>query len=193
MSAIRFVTSNSRYRIQIILWTSVLNAQVCLMTSQPTITPEAANLADLSLYSLPKATPVALQWTLQYSPSSITRLTVDDSPLLISRNKATICTGVAAAYYRLVAGANAKTIANGIIAKLTAIHLLDASRPTVQINNPMGISPEGYSLPIKLRCLPIAAYIRHREAGRQMKFQDLKKEAEDECGTNRLFRRPTAA
>ena len=128
----------------------MLNAEACLMVSRPTITPEGTALLDLWLYSSPKEAPAALQWTFQYPPSSITSLTVDDGPSLTSAGKTTICAGSAAAYNCLVMGANANTIANGVIAKLTAILPPGASGPTVQINNLIGVSAEGYFLPIKV-------------------------------------------
>jgi hypothetical protein len=125
--------------LPIILWTSALGAQTCLVLSPATITTDHTAWLDLALYSSPGSAPAAVQWTFQYRSSNISSLTVDDGPMLTSAGKTAICTGNAAATNCLAVGHNTKTVANGVIAKVTAVLAPGATTAPVQITNPRGI------------------------------------------------------
>lgn len=130
------------------------------MLSQATNVADGTASIDLSLYSSSGEPPAALQWTLRYSTSTISSLTVDDGPMLTSAAKTAICAGDAAAYRCLAVGANTMTIANGVIAKVIAVLAPGASTATMRISESLGASATGYLIPISSRIKPITgAYV----------------------------------
>ncbi len=137
--------------LPILLWTSGLSAQTCLVLSPATLTPDRTAWLDLALYSSSGAAPAAVQWTFQYPSSSISSLAVDDGPVLTSAGKTAICVGNSAAYSCLAVGRNQKTIANGVIAKVTAVLAPGATTAAVQITNPRAVSAAGDRIPISWR------------------------------------------
>jgi len=138
----------------VILWISGLSAQTCLVLSPATISPNHTALLDLSLYSSPGPAPAAIQWTFQYASSGISSLTLDDGPALTAAGKTAFCAGNAAAYNCLAIGLNTKTIANGIIAKVTAM-LAPGATASIQIANPRGSSVSGNLIPMTARVLTV--------------------------------------
>ena len=144
----------SRFWLSLLLGINGLNAQTCLVLSPATIAADGTASMDLSLYSSSVEPPAAIQWTFRYPASSISSLTVDDGPMLTSAEKTAICAGDAAAYKCLAVGANAKTITNGVIAKVTAVLAPGASTATIQITNTLGASAAGYVIPISSRIKP---------------------------------------
>ena len=142
MSGIRLAVRASCF-IPIMLGTHALNAQTCLVLSPVTINADGTASLDLSLYSSSAKAPATVQWTFQYSPSSISSLEVDDGPTLVSSGKATFCAGDGTAYRCLAMGANRKTIANGVIAKLTAVLAPGATTAVISITGSLGASLAG--------------------------------------------------
>ncbi|MGO9270769.1 MAG: hypothetical protein ACLQOO_11045 [Terriglobia bacterium] len=153
MFGFQFAARKVRCWLPILLWTSGLDAQTCLVLSPATIAPDHTAWLDLALYASPGMAPAAVQWTFQYPASSISSLTVDDGPMLTSAGKTAICAGNAAAYNCLAVGRNTKTIANGVIAKVTAVLAPGATTATVQITNPRAASAGGYQIPIVSKIL----------------------------------------
>ena len=146
---------NVRRWLPIILCTTGLTAQTCLVLSPTAVTADRTALLDLSLYSLHGPAPAAVQWTFQYPSSSISNLTVDDGPSLTSVGKTVVCAGNAEAYNCLAVGLNSKTIADGVIAKVTAVLAPGVTAATIQITNPHASSAAGSDLiPIVARILP---------------------------------------
>src|SRR5580704_11564749 len=90
--------------LPILLLTSGLTAQTCLVLSPATISSDGTASMNLSLYSAPGTPPAAVQWTFQYPSSNIRSLTVDDGPMLTAAGKITMCAGDAAAYKCLAVG-----------------------------------------------------------------------------------------
>jgi hypothetical protein len=125
-----------------------------MVLSSPTIAANGTASLDLSLYSARGTEPAAVQWTFQYSSSSIQTLTVDDGPALTSVGKTAMCSGDAAAYNCLAVGTNTKPISNGIIAKLTAVLAPGATAATIAIKSPLAASAAGYLIPVKSKVLP---------------------------------------
>jgi hypothetical protein len=125
-----------------------LNAQICLTLSSAASTPGESASLELSLDSSRETAPAALQWTLQYPPSAIRSLTVDDGPALTAASKTVMCTPNAAGYTCLAVGANARSIANGVIAKITAVLAPDTATAVIQVVNPLAASADGYFIPI---------------------------------------------
>lgn len=154
MPGFLYMTRKAGCWLPIILWTSGLNAQTRLKLSPATITADGTALLDLSLYSSPGTEPAAVQWTFQYQSSSISSLTVDDGPMLTLAGKAAFCAGDASAYRCMAAGANMKTIASGVIAKVTAVLAPGASTATIQITNCLGASTAGSPIPISSIIIP---------------------------------------
>jgi hypothetical protein len=136
------------------------HAQTCLVLSQATIATDGTASMELSLNSSSVESPAALQWTFRYPTSSISSLIVDGGPMLTSAGKTTICGGDAAAYKCLAVGANTKTIANGVIAKVIAVLAPGASRATMRISDTLGTSAMGYLIPVSSRIEPVTgAYV----------------------------------
>jgi hypothetical protein len=102
---------------------------------------------DLSLHSL-GARPVALQWTFQYPPSDISSIGVDDGPMITSTGKTVMCTGDATAYKCLIVGGNAKAIANGVVARVTAVLAPGIKETTIALRDALGTSANGTGIPI---------------------------------------------
>ena len=71
--------------------------------------------------------------------------------MLTSVGKAAICAGDPSAYKCLAVGANTKTIANGVIATVTAVLAPGATTATIQIRNSLGASAAGYPISISSR------------------------------------------
>jgi hypothetical protein len=125
-----------------------LHAQTNSLTlSSATAESGGAVTLDLSLYSS-GARPVALQWTFQYSPSDIKSIGVDDGPMITSTGKTVLCTGGAAAYKCLVVGGNANSIANGVVAKVTAVLAPGIKETTIALRDALGTSANGAGIPI---------------------------------------------
>jgi hypothetical protein len=140
----------------ILLSVSGVNAQTCLVLSPPVIATNGTVSLNLSLYSSPGKAPAAVQWTFQFASSGVKNLTVDDGPGLISAGKTAMCFGDAAAYNCMAAGMNAKTIANGIIAKLSAEIAPGSATAIILIKSAIGASSEGYVIPVISKVLPSA-------------------------------------
>lgn len=154
MFGARFAARNARRWLPIILCTSTLGAQTCLVLSRATIKSDGTASLDLALYSVTGAGPAAIQWTFQYSSASVRRLAVDAGPALESVGKTTICDGDARAYNCLTTGTAKKAIVDGIIAKVTAILVPGATKPAILIKNTLGTSPTGHLIPIFSRTEP---------------------------------------
>lgn len=120
-----------------------LKAESCLVLSPATMTTQGTALWDLSLQSPPGAEPAAVQWSFQYTSATISSLTVDDGPMLAPAGKTTFCAGDASAYTCLAVGTAAKTIGNGVIAKVTAVLTPGTTNPTILITNSLGSSLDG--------------------------------------------------
>lgn len=125
------------------------NAQNCLMLSSARAQPDGTASLDLSLnLSSSGPPPAAVQWTFRYSSLAIRSITVDDGPVVLSAGKATFCAGDAATYKCLIAGANSNTIANGVIATVTAVLTPGAQTATIQVREALGVSIGGYPIAI---------------------------------------------
>ena len=148
MSGARFAAHNPSCWLLIMLWTSALSAQTCLVLSPATIKSDGTASLDLALYSVSGTRPVAVQWTLQYPSASVRRLAVDDGPALTDAGKTAFCAGDAAAYNCVTAGTAKKVIADGVIAKITAVLAPGAATAEILIKNTLGTSAPGNMIPI---------------------------------------------
>ena len=148
MFTLRFWACISLSCLSASLWAGEANAQSCLVLSPPKFAPNGSVTLELSLFSLPGKAPAAVQWTLQYTSSNITKLIVDDGPALALARKTALCSGNANAYNCLVAGSNANAIGNGIVAKLTVGLVAGTAAAPISIYSPLGVSGEGYFVPV---------------------------------------------
>ena len=135
------------------LWVSRVSAQSCLVLSPAASAANGTVTLELSLFSQFGKGPAAVQWTFQYSSSSIASLIVDDGPALTAAGKTAMCYGNAQAYNCLAAGSNANTIANGIIAKLTATLVPGTTATAISIHSVQGASPPGYFVTVRSHVL----------------------------------------
>jgi hypothetical protein len=125
-----------------------LSAQTASLTlSSATAEVGGAATLDLSLHSS-VAQPVALQWTFHYPSSDISNIAVDDGPMITSAGKTVLCAGDTSAYKCLVVGANAKAIANGVVAKVTATLTPGVKKTTIALSETLGTSANGDEIPI---------------------------------------------
>lgn len=125
-----------------------LNAQTNSLTlSSAVADSSSAAILDLSLHSS-GARPVALQWTFQNPPSDISRIEVDDGPMITSTGKTVMCTRDATAYKCLVVGANSKVIANGVVATVNAALAPGVKKTTIELHDTLGTSADGTGIPI---------------------------------------------
>jgi hypothetical protein len=127
-----------------------IQAQPCLMLSRPVVTADGLAQIDLRLSSTSNAAASTIQWTLQFSSANIATLTIQDGSALVAAGKTAICRQDAASSQCLAVGANANPIANGIIARITAVLAPGIAIPSLQVTNPLAASPEGYPLPVRL-------------------------------------------
>ncbi len=128
-----------------------LFAQTSLVLSKPQIKPAETASFELSLYSPPEVSPAAIQWTFTYAPAEIKSITVDDGPVLESTAKTILCAGTASAYKCLVVGADAKTIGNGVIAKVTAVLNSEAATAPLVVRDAAGVAPNGKQISISVK------------------------------------------
>jgi hypothetical protein len=143
---------SARYLCLILMLAPGLNAQICLgLTTVASASGGGSVSLDLSLDSLSNTPPAGLQWNLQYPASAIRSLEVDDGPAATAAGKTVICAPNANGYTCVAVGANAKTIPNGVVAKVTAILAPDVSNAVIQVVNPLAASAEGYYMPISAR------------------------------------------
>ena len=125
-----------------------LPAQNCLTLSTAVVSSGGTASLELSLNSSADTPPAALQWSLQYPLSAIRSLTVDVGSAVSAASKTVMCAPNAAGYTCLAVGANANAIANGVIAKITAVLAPEASSAVIQVVNPLAVSDAGYFIPI---------------------------------------------
>jgi uncharacterized protein (TIGR03437 family) len=99
---------------------------------------------NLSLSAAASA-PAGLEWTLSYPASDVVSLSMAAGPALSAAGKTLNCSSAVGAVTCLAAGANANTIASGIVAVATAT-LSSSSNSTmdsVPISNLLGTLPDG--------------------------------------------------
>jgi hypothetical protein len=135
--------------LPILFWVTGIHAQTCLVLSRPVLGPSGTATFGLSLHSVPGGRPAALQWAFQYSSSNLAALTVGDGPALGSAGKTTFCAGNSDSFNCLAVGLNAKTIGDGVIAKVTATLTPGADSANLAIKSALGASPEGYFISVK--------------------------------------------
>ena len=153
MPGFGFAKRKSLRWLPIVMWISGLNAQTCIVLSAPTVSPDGTASLDLSLYSVRGNEPAALQWTFQYSSTNIQTLTVNDGPALTPAGKTTICRGDAPSLTCLAVGNNTKTIASGIVAKVTAVLAPGGTAAPIQITSALAVSSSGYQIPLMAKVL----------------------------------------
>lgn len=130
--------------LPILLWTSTIQGQTCMVLSRPVLTPSGTMTFDLSLRSAPGGKPAALQWSFQFSSSNIAALTVEDGPALAPSRKSTFCAGNPGSFNCLAAGRNSAPIGDGIVAKVTATLAPGSDSANLAIASPWGASPAGF-------------------------------------------------
>jgi hypothetical protein len=136
-------------------WSSpqqILNAQACLSLSTAAAPSGSTASLELSLDSPADQRPAALQWTFRYTLSAIRSFTVDDGPVVTAAGKTVMCTPNAAGYMCIAVGAaNTTTIANGVVARITAVLSPEAGNAGIDLVNLLAASPEGYFIPLVAR------------------------------------------
>jgi hypothetical protein len=125
-----------------------LKAQTCLSLSTAAIAPGGTAILELALDPSSGTPPAALQWTFQYPSSGLVSLNVENGPAATAAGKTVMCNGSATAYTCLVVGANANTIPNGVVAKVTVVPAPDVTSTVIVIGNLFGASAAGDFIPV---------------------------------------------
>jgi hypothetical protein len=126
-----------------------LNAQTAsLVLASATAASGGTASLDLSLHVSSGRRPAAIQWMFQYPSSSISSFTVDDGPASSAAGKAVLCTGDAKAYTCVAVGSNAKTIADGVVARVTAVLAPGVATATIRVTNALGVAATSDPIPI---------------------------------------------
>lgn len=125
-----------------------LHAQPCLSLSHPRIFPNSPAVVEIYLHSPQGGSPATIQWKLQSVDSAAVTLTVEDGPALAASGKTAVCLNVPDGLTCLAVGRNNNAIANGIIARVTAVLSGGATLPSLEIRNPGASTPDGLYLPI---------------------------------------------
>lgn len=139
-----------RWLLVVLFATGVLNAQTTLVPSSTRVVTERASLT-LSLDSSAGVAPTALQWTFQYSPAAILSISVEDGASATAAGKTLICMGDAAALTGMAVGLNSRTIADGIVARITAVLAAGQNDRTLNITDALGVSAGGEPIPISVK------------------------------------------
>jgi len=151
MPRARFATHYAWRWLALILSTSVLEAQTCLVLSPAPSATEGTASFELALYTVAGTRPSAVQWTLQYPSATVKKLSVEDGSALKSTGKTALCAGDATAYKCLTVGTAEKAIDDGIVARVTAVLASGATTATIEIKDALGTSPSSHVIPISAK------------------------------------------
>lgn len=138
----------ARYLPLLVFLIHGLQAQPCLSLSTGAVAQDGTATLDLTLNSSLEPPPASLQWTFLFPSADINSLIVDDGPATTAAGKTVICTENAGAYTCLAVGKNANTIANGVIARVTAVLAPSVASAVISIRDSLGASASGDFIPI---------------------------------------------
>jgi hypothetical protein len=128
---------------------SLFAQTMCLSLSSAAVAPAGTAALELSLKSpLGTPQPASLQWNFHFPSSAISNVTVNDGPAATAADKTVFCAANASTYTCMAVGANAKTIADGVIARVTVMLAIDSTAATIRIGNPIGASIDGHFISI---------------------------------------------
>lgn len=153
MSAIPSEGFRSRRRfclVPLILWMAGgASAQTATLSlSSASVAAGGTAVLTLALDASAGVAPAAIQWTLQFPASAIGSVTVEDGPVPAAAGKTIICKSDAPAYTCLAAGLNAETMADGVVAFVTALLPPGVSEAVILVNDALGVSAGGDPIPI---------------------------------------------
>jgi hypothetical protein len=114
-----------------------------LSLSSGTIWSGSPATLTLSLRSTSGPTPAAIQWNLEYSPSVITEIRIDNGAAAVTGDKAIFCAENQRGQTCLAMGRNANVIPDGTVAVLTATLAPGVTSATIVVTNTVAASAAG--------------------------------------------------
>jgi len=143
------MTSSVQLAIPLLL-AAALNAQPpSLVLSQVSAPRGGGAVLELSYASVGDSPIAALQWTLQYPPEAVSAISLDDGDAASAAHKTVICLGDGSAYKCLAVGANAETISDGVLARVTVALTPGTTEATILVANTLGVSPDGQPVTVR--------------------------------------------
>ena len=103
---------------------------------------------NLNLTSASGHIPVGVEWTLTYSPSDVTAISVTVGPAATAAGKTLSCSASLGAYTCLASGMNTTAISNGAVAYVDLTIAAGVSATSVGLTNSAGSSTSGRRIPV---------------------------------------------
>jgi hypothetical protein len=122
---------------------AVASAQTTSLALSSGVAVDAVASLALSLDASAGVAPAAIQWSFKYPSAALIRLTIEDGPTAAAAGKTVICTGDGDGCTCLVLGLNAEIIADGVIARITAVLAPGVNEATILITEALGVSAIG--------------------------------------------------
>ena len=124
-----------------------------LVLSSGVVSPGGTVSLNLSLIAPPGSQLAALEWTLVYSPSNISAISVAPGAAATAAGKVVSCTPSSGSYTCFLtglstSGLNANIIQNGIVAVVTVTISPGTTTTAIGITNALGATPSGGTEPI---------------------------------------------
>ena len=122
--------------------------QVDVSLSSGSSVPGSTVELDLSLTTSGGAQPAVVQWTMSYSATDVTSVSVNDGPTATAAGKSVLCSSTPGSTTCVVYGVNQNIIRDGVAATATfnvALGALDASAP-VQITGAAASAPDASAI-----------------------------------------------
>jgi uncharacterized protein (TIGR03437 family) len=116
-----------------------------LSLSSAVVNPGGTATLGLAL-TVSGTAPSGLQWTITYSPTQISGISIAPGPSASAATKTLYCAAAAGAATCLLTGLSANTIGSGVVAYLSATAVPGATTASIQISNPIGVDSSGNGL-----------------------------------------------
>jgi hypothetical protein len=114
-----------------------------LILSSGSTTPDGTVSLNLNLTSTNGRIPVGIQWTLTYSPSDVTAISVTAGPAATAAGKTLSCFASLGTYTCLASGMNTTAISNGAVAYVDLTIAAGVSATSVGLTNSSGSAAKG--------------------------------------------------
>lgn len=129
---------------------SSLYSQTSLQLSSGSGSPSGVASLSLSINSPAGQEPSAVQWTINYPPSTIAGLAVGAGSSLLAAGKTVVCSGGTNFYTCIAEGLNSNIIANGTLATISLALTSGAPQgvTSIALSNALGASLSGQPLTV---------------------------------------------
>jgi trimeric autotransporter adhesin len=127
-----------------LLVSQVLLAQSTLALSSASASGGSASLT-LTLTTAAGTQPAALQWSVKYSAGYVLSINATAGPAAVAAGKSIYCASGTLEYKCILAGLNANTIQNGVVA---VVNVTVSGTANIAIADTIAASPDGQALPV---------------------------------------------